>query len=109
MAELNKRAAKIFHNNALDPPPISMNLLTSRLRKSAQSTKRIPRNINLLVRQIDNYSVGEQLDVEEAIKDMDPDIVIDSMAQSEDDNIANIFLKTLDIAEDKKDQGDVKF
>lgn len=104
LAELNKRAAKIFHNNALEPPPISMNLLGSKLRKSAQSKKKVPNNINALVQQLDTYNVGEQLDVEEAINDMDPDTIIESISQNEEDNVADIFLKDLEVEENSKEE-----
>ncbi len=99
LAELNKRASQIFNNNALEPSPISMNLLWNKLRKNAQSKKKMPNNINALAQQFDTYNVGEQLDVEEAINDMDPDIVIDKMAQLEDDNVAAVFLQNLDVTE----------
>lgn len=99
LAELNKRAAQIFNNNALEPSPISMNLLWNKLRKNAQSKKKMPNNINALAHQFDTYNVGEQLDVEEAINDMDPDVVIDKMAQLEDDNVAAVFLQNLDVTE----------
>ena len=81
-----------------------MNLLGSKLRKSAQSKKKVPNNINALVQQLDTYNVGEQLDVEEAINDMDPDTIIESISQNEEDNVADIFLKDLEVEENSKEE-----
>lgn len=102
LSELNKRAAQIFHNNALESPPLAMNLLGNKLRKSAQSKKKIPNNINALARKMDSYVIGEKLDVDEAINDMDPDLIIDQMMQFEDDIVADIFLENLDMEDDNK-------
>ena len=100
LAELNKRAAQIFNNNALEPPisPITMNLLGSKLKKSALSKKKIPNNINLLARKT-NYSSStdisnieeKKLNVEETIMDMNPDLIIDNMIQLENDVLVDIF------------------
>ena len=100
LAELNKRAAQIFHNNALESPPLTMNLLGTQLRKSAQSKKKIPNNIHALAKKIDSYGVGEKLDLDEAINDMNPDLIIDKMMQLEDDIVADIFLENLDMEVD---------
>jgi hypothetical protein len=95
LAELNKRAAQIFHNNALESPPITMNLLGSKLRKSAQSKKKLPNNINALAKKANS----QRIDVEEAINDMDPDTIISNMMLLEDDIVADIFTENIDISD----------
>jgi hypothetical protein len=93
LAELNKRAAQIFHNNAMESPPLSMNLLGSKLRKSAQSKKKIPNNINALAKKIDTSSTLQELNVEEEIMVTNPDVIIANMIQLEDDIVSDIFLE----------------
>ena len=109
LAALNKRAAKIFHTNALESPPLSMNLLGSKLRKSALSKKKIPNNITALVKKT-NYisttadSIEEEdkdykdrnLNVETTLMGLDPDMIIKNMNQLEDDVVADLFLENVD-------------
>ena len=110
LAELNKRASQIFHNNALESPPLSMNLLGSKLRKSAQSKKKVPQNINALAKKTKNslssssassqQQQDEIFNVEKEIMSMDPDDIIDNMIQFEQgDIVTDIFLENVDIAD----------
>lgn len=95
LAALNKRASKIFTNNALESPPLSVNLLGSKLRKSSQSKKKIPNNINILAKKMNDFEV----DVEDTMTAMDPDSIIDNfdMVRLEnDDLVKDIFLENVD-------------
>ncbi len=104
LAELNKRAAEIFHTNALESPPLSMNLLGSKLRKSALSKKKIPNNITALVKKIDSISTSadsseededdedQLINVETTIMGLDPDMIIKKMNLLEDDVVTDLFL-----------------
>ena len=75
LAQLNKRAAEVFNANALQPASSSnLRLLGNKLRKSSSSQRKVPARIATLAKLI-----SVDMDLEEAISDTDPDLLIESM------------------------------
>jgi hypothetical protein len=81
LSKLNKRAAEVFNTNALEPTRVSMAILGSKLRKNSLSQGKIPTSISTLA----NMIVADDLDIEEEISDLDPDILIKKLGQDEKD------------------------
>jgi len=77
LAKLNKRAAEVFNSNALEPSAASMQLLGNKLRKSSE--RKLPTSVATLANMI-----SVELDIEEAISDIDPDMLIERMNRPED-------------------------
>jgi len=75
LADLNRRASAIFNNNAVESSPLSMKTLRDKLRGS----KVLPPNISQLLR-----IVSPELDLDEVVTEMDPDMIIKKMSQYND-------------------------
>ena len=92
LANLNRRAAEIFHTNALEPPSQCMQILGDRLKKNAQSKRKLPISVLALAR-----TVPLEFDLEEEIN-INPDSIIESISHFDDitmiDRIRNGDTKT---------------
>uniref|UniRef100_A0A6S8QV48 Uncharacterized protein n=1 Tax=Chaetoceros debilis TaxID=122233 RepID=A0A6S8QV48_9STRA len=86
LAELNKRANRLFSASALEPAATeaSMKLLGDKLRMNSQSKKKLqlPAIVSTLSK-IASYD----LNIEEIANDMDPDTLIESMAIGYEDKV----------------------
>mmetsp|Transcript_9433 Transcript_9433/g.17760 ORF Transcript_9433/g.17760 Transcript_9433/m.17760 type:complete len:1012 (+) Transcript_9433:154-3189(+) len=80
LSKLNKRAAEVFNTNALEPTSVSMAILGNKLRKNSLSHGKIPTSVSTLA----NMIVAD-LDIEEEISDLDPDLLIEKLSQDEKD------------------------
>ena len=83
LAKLNKRAAEVFNSNALVPPPTSMEILGKKLRKMSGT---LPKGVAALAQM-----VSVEMDLDESVSEMDPDTIIKSMSQFEDNVVGEIF------------------
>ena len=87
LADLNRRASAIFNNNTVESSPLSMKALGDKLRGS----KVLPPNISQLLR-----IVSPELDLNEVVTEMDPDMIIKKMSQySDSDDIFSEDIKLI--------------
>lgn len=80
LAQLNKRAARVFNANAMDQTPISMKMLGNKLRKSSATGGKIPNNIASLASMIE---VEFDFDIEEEISECNPEALIENMTDND--------------------------
>lgn len=91
LAQLNKRAAKVFNANAVDQTPISMKMLGNKLRKSSASGGKIPNNIASLASMIE---VEFDFDIEEEILECNPEALIENMTENDGLLLASSQIET---------------
>ena len=81
LARLNKRAAEVFHANALDSPPASSQAWGNKIKMASESgATKLPDGVAALAAK-----VGLDEDLEEMLSDVNPASLIISIAGGEDD------------------------
>lgn len=83
LAELNKRAAKLFNSNALVSPPSSATAFAKKIRMGRSSS--VPDGVAALAQK-----VGESLEAED-IADLEPRSTLESMTRLEDEVVKELF------------------
>ena len=91
LAQLNKRAAEVFNNNALVPPPASMQAWGKKIRMARPNAK-LPKNVAALAGMLCENEDSEQ----GFINDMNPDMLIQTLPNFEDDVVGDIFQENND-------------
>ena len=83
LAELNKRAAKLFNSNALISPPLSSKAFSKKLRMGRASS--VPDGVAALAQK-----VGESLEAEDN-DDVEPSSTLETMTRLEDEVVKELF------------------
>lgn len=91
LSKLNRRAAELFHTNALEPPKYSSEAFATKIR--AKRTRAIPEGIAVLAEKIvEEFDDGRLLSIDDIGK-VDPSVALESLSGSlmEDEFVGDLL------------------